>query len=167
MFTKIHNAASNDTIFAVVRLNKEQHAGLKAYMSALQDSSTDIVFPYGAHLVKQGYGWYRLVARNEIRGVDKVMGALKIIKRWYAELLDAEDKARSEEIMRLMPAVLSQTHVVAHAAEGSYMYAGHNAETGALQMMPAEVKPADPQRLGFMASRLNAKYSSNHKSKRG
>ncbi len=170
MYTRTHNQFSNETIYVTVRMNSKEYQSIRKYMHT--PDGLDVGFPYGVHLVKHGYGWYRLVATTELRGVEKINGAMKIIRRWYKE----EEEHVEADIKRLMPAIIHGVHVAtfsnAHST-GEFGYLGDSHQVakghhGAVQPNPQQAKAPPPPavsqtKLQWMASRLNNKFSDLHK----
>lgn len=164
MKTITHHAFNNETIYVTFQLNTKEFKSLSDYMHA-KEGSGEIWFPHGVALIKRGYGWYRLLANNGVRGVEKIQFAMKIIMRWYKD----EEAKTVEAIKQLMPAILSETRIVAFSAahsEGELTYAGathavdHKKHVTASGNEPP--KPVDPNRLLRLATVFNNKHSNRH-----
>lgn len=170
MYTRIHNGFNNETIHVTFRLSATEYLSLRKYMHT--PDGLDIGFPYGVHLVKRGYGWYRLLTTTELRGVEKITGAMKIIRRWRLE----EEEQVEAAIKVLMPAVIHGVHVAtfsnAHNA-GEFGYIGDPHQVarghhGALQVAatapkPVPRAPVSADRLQHLAKRINGRFSDLHK----
>lgn len=82
----IKNPKNPSMIYANVRMCKHVWESLRRHLKADFDVDADpdvIRFQYGARLVKQGFGWYRLVTYNSFRGIDKIRYALRVLRDFY------------------------------------------------------------------------------------
>ena len=145
------NANNPETVYASVRLNRGQYLALREYLHIAEGS--DVTFPYGSTLIKRGYGWYRLFATNERRGIDKVRFAISVIKRCLKEYEEKEEKELIAETQRLLIAAVTKTQPIAYTSDG-FMYA-----SGQRPPQPAAL----PSINKLLA--LQAKFKPNHNSK--
>jgi hypothetical protein len=114
MYIKLRNTDSDENITGTVRMAKSVWQALRNYMHVPSDESRDVIqFPYGTRLVKQGYGWYRLINYRATQGVRKMKQAARIIRRFF----DEQRKDITAEIKRLMrQATDAQLRVVAYSS---------------------------------------------------
>jgi len=145
MQINLKNGSNNDTVYATVRMNKEEYVALREYMHTKEGA--DIGFPYGSVIVKHGYGWYRLLPLTAQRGIDKVLFAIKVLRRF---IKDQEAKL-AEEIKRYVPLMLDPalkiaTFSTAHS-EGEFGYLG----------TPQPPQPASSEVLQRLATVINSR----------
>jgi hypothetical protein len=80
---------SNDTAHATVQLKAHEFAALRNYMHTPAEFSS-IKFVHGVYLDYRACGWYRLKATNEFRAIEKIQLALRVIKKFHAQLESGE-----------------------------------------------------------------------------
>lgn len=149
----LKNAKDENTIHAVVRMNRQEYAALRAFMHT-KDGDTAIEFPYGVQLTKRGYGWYLLKASHPRRALEKMAFAQKIIRRYLKE-----EEAKIDEALKfLAPTMMNPT-----VRAVSYSNAENVQAFGYLGMPNRESKPepipAPMHRLQALAN----KFSRAHK----
>jgi len=134
---RLRNQFDNDTVHAVVRADAKSHAALKKFMHCKDEIA--IRFPMGVKMCSRGRGWYRIDASNEHRAVEKLMFAVKLVKRFLKE----EEEAVEAQIKLLAPIMRDPgLRIVSFSnahSEGEYGYMG------------APTPPAPPS-----ANKLNA-----------
>ncbi len=99
MHIKLRNTESDEMIEGTVRMSKDVWQALRNHMHCTPEDDQDVIrFPYGTRLVKQGYGWYKLINYRPTQGVRKLKQAARIIRRFFEE----QRKDVTEEIKRLV-----------------------------------------------------------------
>lgn len=99
MYIQLRNTEDDEMITGTVRMSKDVWKALRNHMHCSPDDDPDVIkFPYGTRLVKQGYGWYKLVNYLSRQGAKKMKWAARIIRRFF----DDQRKDVTAEIRRLM-----------------------------------------------------------------
>ncbi|MNY05297.1 hypothetical protein D3C86_1380110 [compost metagenome] len=99
MYIKLRNTEDDEMIQGTVRMSKDVWQALRNHMHCTPDDEPDVIrFPYGTRLVKQGYGWYKLINYLPRQGVKKMKQAARIIRRFFED----QRKDVVAEIRRLM-----------------------------------------------------------------
>lgn len=86
MKVHVHHENSDAMIYASVQMCAAVYKEFRKHLGADEEADSDpevIRFRYGARMVKQGYGWYRIVVFRTFRGKDKVNFAIKLLRDWY------------------------------------------------------------------------------------
>ena len=150
--TRIHNGFDNEMIYVVVRMDQKTHAALKQFMHCKDKLA--IRFPHGVKLMTRGRGWYRMDASNEHRGVEKIMFAMKAIRRFIKD----EEAKVDEELKRMAPILRDPNLKIvsfsnAHS-EGEYGYMGI-----AIQQKP---QPVSTNKLNALVAKFQRPAQKAH-----
>ncbi|QRE00096.1 hypothetical protein [Burkholderia phage BCSR5] len=76
----IQNKHCPATMYASVRLTREQYKALRTFMRT-PDYHSQVGFPGGVRLATIGSGWYRLTCPSEYKTEQKIMDAVRIITK--------------------------------------------------------------------------------------
>lgn len=139
--TQLRNQTNEDTVHATVRCDKQSFMKLKQFMHC--KAEIGICFPYGVRLLPRGRGWYRLEASSSTRAFEKVVFALKTIKRFVRELEQHNREIRIRTLPLERDPDLRIVSFSAYHSDGEYGYAG-----------TPQLRPATKQQLSALAAKF-------------
>ena len=87
IYTKFRNET---TAYATVRMTKEEYQRLRRQFHADEEllDSDQVHIARGTFLVKQGYGWYRIVNYSGNNWLDRIQFAIKKITEWERRYIE-------------------------------------------------------------------------------
>lgn len=159
----VKHEGNDDLVYANIQMHKSVFVALREFMHC-QNLDPDIVtFPYGATLVRQGYGWYRLVVYKTHRGNEKIQTALKILRVFWRQF----QQHMTAEISRLLRQALDPSYKVVAAVDAGASRptimtvstpAPRKNERSNMQQLLERFGPKPQPRRGGMLAAISAPY---------